>query len=74
MNFKTYYESLDAAARDKLATAVNSKVVYLSQIAYGHRNPSHSLAKAIEKATKKAVQKHELRPDIFDAPRKGRAA
>lgn len=31
-------------------------------------------AKAIEEATAGAVTRHELRPDLFDAPRKGRAA
>lgn len=31
-------------------------------------------AKAIENATGGAVKRHELRPDIFDAPSQGQAA
>lgn len=53
-----------------VAAEANTKPVYLRQIAYGHRKPSHGLAKAIEKATNGAVTVHDLRPDIFGpAPR-----
>jgi DNA-binding transcriptional regulator YdaS (Cro superfamily) len=61
-------------ARDRdqikaLADACGTKPVYLSQVARGHRNASHTLAQAIQRATDGEVTVHDLRPDIYgDAP------
>ena len=38
---------------------------------YGLTRITPAKAKAIEKVTAGAVKRHELRPDIWDAPRKG---
>ena len=48
-----------------VAAEAGTKPVYLRQIAYGHRKPSHGLSKAIERASAGAVTVHDLRPDIF---------
>lgn len=49
----------------EIAEAACTKVVYLRQIARGHRKPSHKLARAIESATNGVVTVYDLRPDIF---------
>jgi DNA-binding transcriptional regulator YdaS (Cro superfamily) len=43
----------------------------ISRILTGSRMASVRMAKAIEKATGGAVTRHDLRPDIYDAPTAG---
>lgn len=53
---------------ESVADEAGTKAVYLRQIARRHRNASHRLAKAIERATDGAVTVQDLRPDIFGDP------
>lgn len=62
MKLKAYLETSDPVA---LAKAAGTKPVYLSQLVHGHRKPSVKLTKKIEAATKGAVTRFDLRPDIF---------
>ena len=55
--------------RQRVATACITTVGYLYQVAGGHRRPSVPLALRIEDATRGAVCRCTLRPDIF--PREG---
>lgn len=64
MDFFSYWQKLDAEQRQALADASETKVVYLSQVAYGHRQVSQKLALNIERATGGAVTRHDLRPDL----------
>lgn len=57
------------------ALAAKLGVVPMAVTNWKRRGVPPDKAKAIEEATEGAVQRHELRPDIFDAPaKKGRAA
>lgn len=70
MNLQAYLDQLPHGGRAELAGKAEISAVYLWQIAKKKRLPSPEVAKAIEDATDGAVKRHELRPDIFDAPRK----
>jgi DNA-binding transcriptional regulator YdaS (Cro superfamily) len=62
---KSHLCSLGSDAVARLAAAVQSKPIYLWQLARGHRRPSPVLALSIERATARAVTRHDLRPDIY---------
>jgi len=49
----------------QLAAACGSSFAYFSQIAHGHRLPSHRLARLIEQKSEGAITVHDLRPDIY---------
>ena len=67
MDLKTYMAGLMPSERQKLAKKLKTTPDYLRhQIGGGHRRASASLAKSIESATGGAVNRHDLRPDIFD--------
>lgn len=65
MTLKEHLASLSADEKRALAEAAGTEVIYLIQIAGGHSSPSPKLAKRIEDATKGAVTRGELRPDVF---------
>lgn len=65
MKLKDYLATLSADQKRELATAASTEVIYLIQIAGGHSSPSPKLAKRIEEATKGAVTREDLRPDVF---------
>jgi transcriptional regulator with XRE-family HTH domain len=50
----------------ELAAKADISVSYASEILSGARRPSASLAKRLEQVA--GIPKHELRPDVFDAP------
>jgi len=66
MNLDVYFKSLDITGRENMAAACGTTVDYLVQLKGGHRKPSHTLAKKIEKYTKGKVTRSDLRPDIFE--------
>lgn len=68
MSKKTYFKKLSTPDRETLAGKAGTSVAYLSQIAYGVRNPSATLAKKIDEVTEGDWPKHILRPDIYDKP------
>lgn len=60
MKFKKYYLSLSANEKAELAKGLNTSVVYLSQLAHGHRNPGVKKLLSIEKASKGNVTMQEF--------------
>lgn len=60
----------DPSRRARLAAEVGTSSQYLWQLAkrWRGRQPSASMARAIEAATGGDVTRHDLRPDIFDPP------
>jgi DNA-binding transcriptional regulator YdaS (Cro superfamily) len=72
MNFKTYWTSLDGAAKRSLAHSLNTSLAFLSQIAHGHRRCREALAIAIERESAGVVTVEEMRPDVpWDVIRNG---
>lgn len=64
MNMRTFI-SLFPDQLEVVAETAGTKPIYLRQIANGHRQPSFSMAMAIEAATSGTVSKSDLRPDIW---------
>ncbi len=71
----TLSEYVQTHGREELAAAIGVGSAYLYQMAYGFRRvPAHRCL-AIEAATKGAVTRYELRPDVFGpAPESSDAA
>ncbi|MET4696118.1 transcriptional regulator [Endozoicomonas lisbonensis] len=65
MKLLEHYLTLDSGQKKALAREIGSEVSYLRHLAYGRKQPSHSLAKKIETATNKQVTRSDLRPDIY---------
>jgi DNA-binding transcriptional regulator YdaS (Cro superfamily) len=57
-------------ARAALALKVGTSGEYLRLVASDYRRASPALAKKIVEATKGKVKLHEIRPDIWDAPKR----
>lgn len=80
MNLTTYATDKGGTGKLKcpvfasIAEAAGCSSAVLYMIAKGHKRPSPDMAKKISAATQGAVGKHELRPDIFDAPIDSQAA
>lgn len=62
------YLKTGTARQSDLATAVGVSPGLVSHWVTGRVKVTAERAKAIEAATHGAVQRHELRPDIFDPP------
>lgn len=69
MDMRQYLDQHGTDAVKTLAGKAESSYAYLSQIAYGHRRPSPKLAKKLEELTDGEITRHELLPDVFDAPK-----
>lgn len=69
MQIADYLRKHDLTASD-LARTLGITRSMVSHLIAGRRSPSALLAKEIDRATKGRVAKHELRPDVFDAPRR----
>jgi DNA-binding transcriptional regulator YdaS (Cro superfamily) len=67
-------EYLKSVTQQALAARIGCSQGLVSQWVNGDTVITAERAKAIEEATGGAVKRHELRPDIFDAPRKRSAA
>lgn len=65
MDLKTYLNSLDKPAAEKLAKACETSVGHLRNCAYGSRTPSAELAVAIESYSKRAIRRQDLFPATF---------
>jgi DNA-binding transcriptional regulator YdaS (Cro superfamily) len=57
-------------ARDALGKKCGTSGEYLRLVASGHRLASPALAKRINRATKGVVLLHDIRPDIWDKPKR----
>lgn len=73
MQLAAYLHKFDVTAAD-LARKLGINDSMISHIIAGRRQPSALLAKAIERETDGKVPKYELRPDVFDAPKRRAAA
>lgn len=67
MDAKSFIAKHGKEAAQRVAERAGTKFVYLTQIASGHRKPSHKLAKALVDASNDEMTLTELRPDIFGA-------
>jgi DNA-binding transcriptional regulator YdaS (Cro superfamily) len=80
MNLTTYATEKGGTGKLKcpvltsIALAAGCSPAVLYMISRGHKRPSPDMAKKISAATDGVVSKHELRPDIFDAPADAAAA
>lgn len=63
MDLKTYLSSLDVPRRDEVAAACGTTRGHLQNISYGLRACSAELATALERESKGAVTRRDLRPD-----------
>lgn len=73
MKLAAYFEKQPGPlykARDVLGRKCGTSGEYLRLVASGHRKASPALAKKIERATKGSVALHEVRPDIWDKPKR----
>lgn len=73
MNLREYFVSAQRGERNRLAAALGTSPVYLSQIATGFRAAGTELAARIEAETDGVVRAEELRPDIDWAVIRGKA-
>lgn len=65
MDLQTYIRGLDPEAREAFAAKAGTTVMYLYQLAGGHRTPSDTLARSLHLASKGAVSLHSLRPQTW---------
>lgn len=63
MNLKTYFNNLPKQERLELAGKCSTSVGHILNVAYGYRSCSPGLAVSIEKETKGAVSRKDLRSD-----------
>lgn len=66
----TEFISANRLTQKEFGDLVGASQGLVSQWLSGDTQITAERAKTIEEATKGAVKRHELRPDIFDAPRK----
>lgn len=65
MELSDYLKTLEPKDRESFAAKAGTTVDYLYQIAGGHRSAGPKLANRLEKASKGAVERIRLRPDVF---------
>lgn len=63
MHLKKYISEVDAAERERLASACGTALGHLRNVMYGYRPCAPELASAIERNTAGAVTRQDLRPD-----------
>lgn len=61
--FKTYIYSMPMAARHSFAQACGTSWLFLRNVAYGHSKAGEKLSVAIERESRGAVTRKDLRPD-----------
>lgn len=64
--FSSYWKSLTPQQKSELAKSAGTKITYLRHIASGVHRAGPVLAKRLHELTKGEVDKHDLRPDIYD--------
>lgn len=67
MNLREYLDNTETSQAD-FATKLGVSQGLIHQWLKGLTKITPEKAKAIEMATEGAIKRHELRPDIFDAP------
>ena len=67
MDFTSHWRSTSPTEKERLATKCSTSVGFLNNIAGGFRRPSPELAASIERATRGAVMRWDLRPDDWRA-------
>lgn len=73
--FQVYLRNLSAEEREKLAKDCGSKYDYIRKLCGNGKNkrkPSPDLSKKLEKIT--GIDRAHFRPDIWDLPKKKKAA
>ncbi len=65
MELRHYMHIAHPRERQRLAQESGTTVGYLYQVAGGHRRPGAALALRVERATRGAVCRCRLRPDLF---------
>jgi len=68
------YLSANGLSASAFAGMVGTAQPTISRILNGKRRPSPSMAREIERITGGKVRRHELRPDLWDAPKRRAAA
>jgi DNA-binding transcriptional regulator YdaS (Cro superfamily) len=63
MDLKTYLQSLPAADRAPFAERCGTKLGHLVNVSYGYREASPKLCVALERESRGAVTRRDLRPD-----------
>lgn len=63
MDLKDYFFSLPVDQRKSLAERSNTTYAHLKNVAYGGKECGIPLAVALERETRRAVTREELRPD-----------
>lgn len=63
MDLKTYLSGLSQEARETLAHGAGTTYGHMRNVSYGHRPCSPELAAALERESKGAVMRWDLRPD-----------
>lgn len=67
MDFKTFFFGLSPDERLKFAQQADTSVGHLNNVAYGNSSANPILCVAIERISKRAVSRQDLKPDSFAA-------
>jgi DNA-binding transcriptional regulator YdaS (Cro superfamily) len=63
MDLREHLKSLTRAEREAIATKSGTSLGHLVNVSYGYKPCSPELASGVERATRGAVTRQELRPD-----------
>ena len=69
MQLSAYLQKQDISAT-RFAKGIGISKSMVTLLLQGKRRPSPGLAKTIERATGGEVARHELRPDVWDVPKR----
>lgn len=62
---REFWKSLSIQERESIAIQAGTSAEYLRQVLVYERQPSADMAKRLEEATRGALTRRELRPDLF---------
>ncbi|AIW21334.1 helix-turn-helix domain-containing protein [Vibrio coralliilyticus] len=62
---KIYWRQLTEVQKDSIASELGTSTEYLRLVVTGHKKPGAAFAKKLHDVTEGAIDKHQLRPDIF---------
>ncbi|MDA0118512.1 hypothetical protein [Vibrio sp. T11.5] len=63
--YKSYWRKLPDVKKKLLAERLQTSTEYLRLVVTGHKKPGAAFAKKLHDVTEGAIDKHQLRPDIF---------
>lgn len=69
---RSFWKSLSIQERDDAAKALSTSVAYLRQVLACGRTPGAALARDLERFFGARITRHQLRPDLYDAPARPR--